>query len=262
MVIAANYGTIGERPFLDESLIRLDGDVNPLLSFSLGRYDGVALWHAPDLIYARRNLLKNGASCIPIGNDRYFIACNLEDNVERSYIGSTAVQTTQLGSFIKAEGTAIQAIESDTAPAPVSRAAGKTPHPAVSAPIKIIYRKDDLISKQVAEKLLATCAHDNISAIIFPLEARTYEALLEGGGGDGCIVGWVDESVLHEKSAKLRLASMYFNNEPDESKRLEANREIPLFSIDWYLLAKSKVGLYNGKISGMYVKRDSTLRPR
>jgi len=63
--------------------------------------------------------------------------------------------------------------------------------------------------------------------------------------------------VLDDTSEKLRLAAMFFNNERDEAKRIAAVMEIPLFSIDWYLLAQEKVGLFQGKLGGIYVKQEN-----
>ena len=74
---------------------------------------------------------------------------------------------------------------------------------------------------------------------------------------EGCFVAWVGETVLTCRSEKLRLSAMFFNDAADETVRLRENMEIPLFSVDWYLLARAKIGLWNGKISGMYVKPDS-----
>ncbi len=50
---------------------------------------------------------------------------------------------------------------------------------------------------------------------------------------------------------------MFFNDAANESMRLSENLEIPLFSVNWSLLATAKVGLWNGKIAGIYVKPDS-----
>ena len=49
-------------------------DPNPILSFSLNKYDAVVLTSINDLEYARRNLTQN-ASLQEIPGERYFLAC-------------------------------------------------------------------------------------------------------------------------------------------------------------------------------------------
>jgi hypothetical protein len=87
-----------------------------------------------------------------------------------------------------------------------------------------------------------------------PADLRPYEAALVDRT-QGCFVGWAPQTVLADTSEKLRLAAMFFNNERDEAQRIASVMEIPLFSIDWYLLAQEKVGLYQGKLGGIYVKQ-------
>jgi hypothetical protein len=60
---------------------------------------------------------------------------------------------------------------------------------------------------------------------------------------------------LTDTREKLRLATLYFYDETNEAARIASFREIALFSIDWYLLAKARVGLYQGKVAGMFVKQ-------
>jgi hypothetical protein len=255
-VLSANRAAAAEKPFVNELTIRCGGDPNPLLSFSLGRYDAAMLWSAQDIDYSRRNLLKN-SSCSLVGRDRYFVACNLEDSLARDFIRSAVSGQVLLGNFIKAEGASIPAVESDSAALPsLPQAAAAVPKPAAKDPLTILFRKDDAISKIIAERLLAAVTHAGVPGELLADNEQSYEAALVGRGYT-CAVGWVPETVLFDISEKLRLAALFFNDEPDEVKRIRENREIPLFSIDWYLLAKSKVGLYKGKISGLYIKQES-----
>ena len=250
-VFAANHNAAGLKPFLSEALLRRGSDANPILSFSLGRYDAILLWSAADLDYARRNLIKNG-TCSPVGRDRYFIALGLPDSACRVFLRSLLKPDDLLRNFVKAEGRVINAIETDSA-APSPQAAPEKP--VFAEPVKISYRKDDAISKIVAEKFLAVCTNAGVQVMIFPLEIKAYEAALVSGYG-GCAVGWVPEAVLSDLSEKLRLAAIFFKDETNEEKRIQAAREIPLFSVDWYLLAKSKVGLYKEQLGGIYVKEE------
>jgi hypothetical protein len=250
-VFAANPNAAAFKPFLSEMLLRRGGDANPLLSFSLGRYDCVLLWSAADLDYARKNLLKNG-TCSPVGRDRYFISLGLPDPACRAYLAALLKPADLLNNFVKAEGRLISAIESDSA-APAQRAAPAKP--VFAEPVKISYRKDDAVSKIVAEKFLAACTNAGVQAMIFPLELKAYETALVSGYS-GCAVGWVPETVLFDRSERLRLAAIFFRDETDEDKRIQESWEVPLFSVDWYLLAKSRVGLYREQLGGMYVREE------
>jgi hypothetical protein len=255
--LASNFRTAGTHPFVNFAVIKRGGDGNPLLSFSLGHYDAVALWSAPDLDYARRTFLKNGATCSPIGSDRYFIVCRLPDLSERAFIRSLIAPFSLLKDAVKAEGAPIAAVGNDSLTSPAPSAPMDAQHfSTMLSPIKIWYRADDAISKIIADKLLAACVGAGVSGKVIPMELRDYESMLVSGG-EGCVVAWVGEAVLTCRSEQLRLAAMFFNDTTDESVWLSENREVPLFSISWSLLATAKVGLWNGKISGMFVKLDS-----
>lgn len=245
----------GNGAFVNEVTIRCGGDQNPLLSFSLGRYDAVFLWSASDIDYGRRNLLKNG-SCSLVGRDRYFIACALQDSVARACIRTLVSGQELLRNFVKAEGSAIGALESDTFALPAQPPVSTAPA-SPREPLTILFRKDDAVSKIIAEKLLAAVTHAGLTGTLTASDEKSYETALVSRSY-GCAVAWVPEGLIFSRpSEKLRLASIFFNDETDEFKRLRENREIPLFSIDWYLLAKSKVGLYKGSLHGIYVKQEN-----
>jgi hypothetical protein len=214
----------------------------------------VLLWSAPDIEYGRRTLMKN-STCSLVGRDRYFVACALEDPAARALVRSALSGRELLGNSVKAEGAPIIAVESDSAPQP-AEAAASAPRPPAGGPVTILFRNDDPVSKIIAERLLATLARAGAQGSLAGGDERRYEEALVSRSY-ACAVGWAPETVIFDKSEKLRLASIFFNDEPDEEKRLRENREIPLFSIDWYLLAKNKVGLYNGKLSGIHVKQEN-----
>ena len=251
-VLSPNPAAAGDKPLVNELTARCGGDANPLLSFSLGRYDAVMLWSARDIEYGRRTLMKN-STCSLVGRDRYFVACALDDTAARAFIRSALSGRELLGNFVKAEGAPIGAVERDSAPLPQAAAAPQVP---VNGTVTILFRKDDAVSTIIAERLLAALARAGSKGELAANDAGRYEELLVNRGY-ACAVGWAPESVIFDKSEKLRLASMFFNDDPDEEKRISENREIPLFSIDWYLLAKNKVGLFKGKLSGMYVKQEA-----
>jgi hypothetical protein len=104
--LVPNRTAAGAKPFVNELVVRRGGDANPILSFSLGRYDAMLLWSAADLDYARRNLLKNG-TCTLVGRDRYFIAVTLDNDTLRAAIRSSLAIRELVQKFVKPEGTII-----------------------------------------------------------------------------------------------------------------------------------------------------------
>jgi hypothetical protein len=251
-VLVPNHATAAAKPFVNELLVRRGGDPNPILSYSLGRYDAMLLWSAADIDYARRTLLKNG-TCSLVGRDRYFIALRLEDAALRAAIRSSLNIVELMNKFVKPEGALIAAIESDTAAAPAEKTLSGLGDQ--TDPVKIFYQKGDPVSKTIAERLLSSVSQAGIKALLMPANRHSYEAALVDRA-KGCFVGWVPQTVLDDPSEKLRLAGMFFNNERDEAQRIALFMEIPLFSIDWYLLAQEKVGLYKGGLGGIYVKKE------
>jgi hypothetical protein len=250
-VLAPNNDAPGDKPFVNEALVRRGSDPNPMLAFSLGRYDAMLIWSAADLDYARRNLLKNG-TCTLVGRDRYFLALHLDDPGARAAVRSSISIAELLNRYVKAEGRVIASVESDSA---LAAPPGATVKSAPEEPLAVYYLKDDPISQIIAERLIASANQAGFKANLYPSDRRLFESALVGKSR-GCFVGWAPQSVLTEKSEKLRLASLFFDRNADEAARIGSNYEIPLFSVDWYLLAREKVGLYKGKIGGIYVKQE------
>jgi hypothetical protein len=172
----------------------------------------------------------------------------MKDPQVRSFIRSR-MSAGLLGTIVKAEGRAITAVETDTLPA--SLPSDKMQLPAGAETVGILFRKDDAISKAIAEKLMSDLTRAGLSAALAAADVKTYESALVSGRY-GCAVGWVNESILVDASERLRLATVFFADDADEARRIADNREIPLFSIDWYLLARGSVGMYQGKPAGLY----------
>ena len=255
ITFGANPHFSGKRPFLKEVAIRCGGDANPLLSFSLGRYDAVALWNKDDINYAQTTLLKKDGYCIPIGKERYFVALSVRDSLLRTFIRSLLSPALLLHDS-KADGSVIAALESDQIVRDTGIQQPLAQHPALIDPLKICFRRDDALSRIIAEKLFAACARVNLPARILPQDQREYESVL-ACSDPVCVVGWADDEVLWNKGERLRLAAMFFGNATDEGSRIARITEIPLFSATWYILARSKIGLLNGKIDDIYIKQNA-----
>jgi hypothetical protein len=119
-------------------------------------------------------------------------------------------------------------------------------------PLRIIYRGDDPISKTVAEKISADLDAAGLKTALKEGSAEVYEKALVNGEYD-CAVGWVSESVLNNLTEQLHLASMWFADETDSQARLRDYREIPLFSVNNYILLREDMRLYRDKLSGIWI---------
>jgi hypothetical protein len=71
-----------------------------------------------------------------------------------------------------------------------------------------------------------------------------------------CSVGWISDKVLNDRSEKLRLASIWFNDEIDWMNRIRTGQEIPLFSINNYLLHKDAISLPQNRISEIFLQQN------
>jgi len=243
-------------PFIDSCFVELGNDNNPILSYSLKKYDGVVLVKEDELHYARNKLL-NDATLSLLSIDRYFLSLNIDDPQVRDYLRDM-IKPNDVLRVVKIEGESIDAVESDE-PNTIERVSGSvSPAPAGSKPYYILFRKDDPISRRIAEKLLADFMHSRISVKLKPADAKQYEMALVMDNYD-CAVGWVPQSVLNDTSEQLRLATLWFDDERDERRRLAENTEIPLFTAKRFLLARNEVGFYKGEIEGVYLKQESNV---
>lgn len=236
--------------YLDKISIKTGGESNPLLSFSLKKFDAVVLNNSNELDYARNNLSKSGVVDL-ITKDRYFISCNNLEPSSRKFLQSTVIPSEILKNFIKAEGELISAVESDSNE--IFQENGEITDLSDTKPIRILYRKDDPISKIIAEKLLADLSKNHAQGTLVGVTQTEYERMLISNNYS-CAVGWTSEKVLNDKSEKLRLASMWFNDETDWNNRIRDGREIPLFSINNYLLHKDALYIPPNRISGIFLR--------
>jgi hypothetical protein len=235
--------------YLDKLIVRQGGDVNPVLSFSLKKYDAIELYMISDLNYARSNLSKN-SKLEMFGHDRYFISFNVKEQKARHYLNSLVNSQEILKNFVKAEGECISAIE--TAGAGVMQIQPGAVHPGMIQPVKVLFRKDDQISKIIAEKLIADFSKGNIPCNLSACSMQEYEKALVTRNF-GCAVGWVSDDIMSERSEKIRLATMWFTDVLDEKARMDAFLEMPLFSINRYLLLRTNIGMPSNKIQNLFI---------
>ncbi len=242
----------GVGPFLDEIGIVLDRDSNPFLGFSLNKYDVLTLFSEKDLSYARSSLSDKG-NLVPLGADRYFLALKDSREEVRRFVKSITRPQNVLTSVVRAEGRVIDAIEH---PSEIAGSVSSTPDglpqiPFTQNPLTILYLKSDPISVLIAEDLLADISNAGVPCSLKGAEAMHYERAAVSG--DYTIaVAWAPEALVHSRSEKLRIASIWFNDVQDERIRLQRAAEIPLFSLQRYALCRNGLEFYHGAMQGIY----------
>lgn len=249
--LVANRKTMPQTRSFPDTLILVYGeDPNPILSFSLRKYDAVVLTFQNDLAYARSTLEKQ-AETILISRERYFISCAMENREARRYLSSKVNAVDLLQNTVKADGNVIYSVLSDSAVAPVAEE-GKPSLPA-GQHYRILFRKDDAVSRKIAEKLLADLSGSGIKSSLVAADLTDYERLLVDRKYD-CAVGWTSERVVSDTGEQLRLASVYFRDILSGAERIAEYHEIPLFKVNRYMLIRKPAGLYRGSVAGIYSK--------
>lgn len=252
LTLAANPRCTPRRVYVDTVELIAGDDKNPILSFSLKKYDAVVLTLAADVEYARSNLGEQ-ASLYSFSHERYFIACSMENDDWRRYLVSrTRSGEELLQSVVKAGGKPVTALHGDTVYTDIPPTSAI---PAINR-LRILYRKDDVVSVAIAEKLLADISGDGISGELLGMDGAGYERTLVEREYE-CAVGWVDERATLDAAGRLRIAAIWFDDDGDERRRIESHREVPLFSVDRYLLMRKPAGVYRGEILGLYASSES-----
>lgn len=249
-----NKNSQNQTPFLNECTVKLGGDGNAVLSFSLGKYSLMSLNSLSDLEYARTDLT-DSAYLQKLCTERYFLACRSEDPYTRTFLKNTVNPNDLLNSFVKAEGEVIRAVKES------EEWFGQQPEAksALQAPVKsdqftILFRDDDPVSKVVGERIFADLTHAGMKCELVAADEATYELVLAQEDYD-CAVGWVMETVQDEKVEYIRYAEKWFSGEMDSDIRIQQNKEIPLFSINNYLLIRNNIQLHQNKLPGIWVKK-------
>lgn len=250
-VLTPNMETYSVRKaFLDKLILKTGNDPNPVLSFSLNKYDALLCNSLNDINYIRTTLATR-ADLHKVASERYFIACRIPDSQLRSVVRSIVNPDALLRNYLKVEGEVIKSVGSEAVPERPAQA-GSQASSGYGA-VKILFRSDDQVSKSIAEKLLADCSAKGIAASLDGREQSGYERGLVSGDYN-CAVGWVAGSVLSNNNEKLRLASMWFENDFNEEQRISDSREIPLFAVNTYLCCRKNLRLYKDEIRGMYLQ--------
>ncbi|GBU23312.1 hypothetical protein R80B4_03229 [Fibrobacteres bacterium R8-0-B4] len=247
--LVPNANSVSEdTAYLAECVVKFGSDPDAMASFAKGKYAAMTIYSAADVETARTEL-EGKAALIRLPSDRYFLACKSANNQLRAFIRGAVSGMDMLKNVVKAEGEEIFSVTSHEAPA--GQKPTRAPPPELPKPMKLIYRSDDPISTVIAEKLRDDFAAAGLPTDAAGGDAETYEKTLVSGRYD-CAVGWAPEAVLNSLTEQLHFASMWFADEADARVRLGEYREIPLFSVNNYMLLREGTTLYRGRIGGMW----------
>ena len=250
LTLVANTKTGKRMAYLDTLIYSVADDKNPILSFSLKKFDAITLTAKNDLSYARTTL-GDKADLVSISEDRYFISCPVKDDNLRRYLATRVDAAELLRSSVKVQGKVLRAVESDSSVVePFTGKDAKKPD-VFAGKFRILFRKDDVVSQKIAEKLLADLSGSGMRCALVGAGITDYERALVENAYE-CAVGWVTEDVVNDPTIKLHLSTMWFQDERDESVRLGTAREIPLFTVERYLLMRKPMGIFRGKVENVY----------
>lgn len=257
LLLKANTNHYLGRGFLDELTVVMTGDNNPIVSFSLGRYEGLVLSDTEDLTYARRTL-GEGANFLDYSVDRFFLVVNIPDQSIRWRIRAAVDRAEMLGSAARASGKLIGAVGVEV-PASMAELSGQVPGGAspVSKKIRILFRSDDAVSSSIAEKLLSDLGRAGFTVGTVGADSRTYEQKVLSRDYE-IAVGWVPQSILDSETERLRFEMLWFAGDRGETARVGDGREIPLFTVESRLVAKDRLGFVAGELSGIYLRPEET----
>jgi hypothetical protein len=234
--------------YLAECTVQLGGDPDAMDSFTRGMYAAMTIYSAADIEVAKTEL-EGRAALVRLPSDRYFLASKSANDQLRVFIRGAVSGMDLLKNVVQAEGEEIFCVTSHDIAA--GQKPGRTQPPELPKPIKLIYRNDDPISVAVAEKLRADFAAAGLATDAIGGNAEAYERTLVGGRYD-CAVGWVSEAVLENLTEQLHFASIWFGDETDARVRLGEYREVPLFSVNNYMLLRDDIRLYGDRVGGMW----------
>jgi hypothetical protein len=252
VTLTPHPGPLGQSALLNSCTIRLGGEANPLVGFSLAKYGAMTLTSRQDAEYIRTKMTLQ-AALAPFAEDHYFLAFCAAPPGTAAFVRAIVQCRDLLAQTVKADGFPLAGIESaDTAPAIAAPALPQAP--ALTRPLSVIYRKDDPASAAIAEKLLAVLTQATVQAALQPLDEMGYEQALVRRDW-ALAVGFAPSAVVHDKSEKLRLATLWFSDEADESRRIASGMELPLFSVTTYIAIHRNTGFRGGRFAGVHVRQ-------
>jgi hypothetical protein len=251
VVLGPNAQFRGPQPFLNECILQLGGDRNPILSYSLKKYDAVVLTAKDDITYAR-NRLSAGSRLSPYSQERYFLSIAAADAQLRAAIGAVVDGADMLTNHVRAHGRVLGALELDGVEGnQVAEVA--PPSVALRQPLRIVYRLDDTVSVLIAQRLLAELSAHSLRCEMRGATMGGYERALVERSFD-VAVGWVSQRVVDEQCERLRLATMWFDGMADESARVANHWEVPLFAVERFLLHRETIGFWHDRFEHIYIE--------
>jgi hypothetical protein len=243
--------TVFNKAFLDTCYVTLGIKDNPFISYTLNKLNLITFFTQKDIAYARSILTDNSTLCV-LANDRYFLALSPQVPPElRAAIAGSINKADILNNGVFAEGTVLNALQNDSAQAAALPALQTMP--IIKAPLSIIFNNGDPASLLIAQKLAADLPKAGIPCVVNGCNGSQYDQKLLHTNYD-IAIGWVASAITKNVNAQLRLATMWFNDSIDESQRIAANCELPLFTINTYALYRSYIGFYNDAFAGIYIK--------
>ncbi len=238
------------KSFLTKCTIICGGDKNPIVSYSLNKYDIATLYKKKDIEYCSKSLLNN-SNLIPFSTDRYFISLGSKSINIRQFLKQLIDPVEIQINAVKSKGELIIAIESnEQTDIPIMKSKA-VDNPNIQKPICILYNSDDPVSINIAEKIYSDLSHSGISSTLKGLKKASLEIALIDRNYD-IAIGWVPDKILTNQNEQLRLATIWFNNELNETKRITNYFEIPLFIVNHYALCKKYIKFYKNQFGGIY----------
>ncbi|MGD9200459.1 MAG: hypothetical protein PVI26_02760 [Chitinispirillia bacterium] len=242
------------KSFIDECVLIFGSDNNPIVSYSLNKYDIVLVYQKRDLNYLSQSMPEN-SKLIPFSEDRYFISLGSDSYEMRQNLKGYIDPAKIFKNSVRAEGKLIERIETDLTYGGESNTSydSGTHNIQISKNIILLYNTDDPISIKIAEKIFSDLSRVNIACKLTGQAKNIFEiSLLDRQYDIG--IGWVNNDILKNKAESIRLATKWFNNEHDEDIRISECYEIPLFTVQKFALCKSDINFYDNTISGIYRK--------
>jgi hypothetical protein len=256
--LAPNTGYVLGRPYLNACEIKSGKDNNPFLSYSLHRYDMMTVFSQKDLDYARR-MASDKSNISVFSEDRYFLSLTMPSAEIRQFVNRMINKKDMLDNYVKAEGSPLKDVETEDSvagnPAPVAPSVKNalTIAPPSSAVLSILFRNDDPVSTLISERLLADLSRAGFSCTIKSSSTEDYERSLVRRDY-GIAIGWAPACIVSDQSERLRLGTLWFNDEYKEQVRIDNAQEIPLFSIKTYIVYAKKIFFTENGLPGMSAK--------